>query len=329
MPDWWEIHHGLDPWAPDHNQEQLSAVYTPQTDSTDTTKYDNLECYLNRLSDNLVYGEPLVLYPAVTYKVQAEVSITPPVFDSSTRELTIRVRSKDVDKITNVQIGLAQLSAPFEVPAQQPQSITSERREDYWEFRYRFTTPKQIGAYTVSAKVSALDGSNSCGFAHAFCVDSKYRPNQTLTPKGLTRHDISNTGVLLGWPLEQITNNHLTYIISLDNQVLDTVVQRFYFHSNPAMVGKAQLFNSLYQYEWYYFRASNRYTQIPSLCTLSNTHRYQHLCQMETPLEKNAPPVRDDPAQEIMYNLQGRPFSRSFEPQSNQVIITILAIKNW
>jgi hypothetical protein len=51
MPDAWEIAHGLDPNAQDHNGTQLSVPMTG------VAGYTNLECYLNELSDKVVAGK--------------------------------------------------------------------------------------------------------------------------------------------------------------------------------------------------------------------------------------------------------------------------------
>jgi hypothetical protein len=50
MPDYWEISHNLNPAVQDHNGTEWSV------NITGTAGYTNLECYLNCLSDAMVYG---------------------------------------------------------------------------------------------------------------------------------------------------------------------------------------------------------------------------------------------------------------------------------
>ncbi len=82
MPDYWETLQGLDNNVQDHNGTQLSQYITGESG------YTNLECYLNCLSDALVYGNDRAecniggTVSKATGKKQGEVTVYPnPVRD--------------------------------------------------------------------------------------------------------------------------------------------------------------------------------------------------------------------------------------------------------
>lgn len=276
MPDWWEIDHGLHPYRASHNGKELTQVYRAQEDPGDTTQYDNLECYLNRLSDNFVKGEPMVLYPPVQYPIDVVLTVTPPRVDSTTTALTITVTPSQSQGIKQIKLALGQLSAPFAVPAPREIDITASLRGGQGHFTLPLSKPLQVGVYTVSAIVVDSADKSNFGYGYVVCTNRQYAAPQVLSPKGVVRHDIEGRGVLLGWPLERFSNDALGTIVLLNGQAIDTVMQRYFVYENPQMVGQGT----------FALKSLNMQGQTsPAISTLLSYKRYQ---QYEVPIDVEA-----------------------------------------
>jgi hypothetical protein len=152
--------------------------------------------------------------------------------------LTITLTPSQSRGIKQVKVALGQLSDPFAVPAPREIDISNNRVGGQWHVSYPLSKPLQGGVYTISAIVVDSSGKSSFGYGHVVCTNRHYGAPQQLSPKGLVRHDIVGRGVLLGWPLDRFTNDQRGYIVLLNGQPLDTLMNRYYFYDDPQMVGQ-------------------------------------------------------------------------------------------
>jgi hypothetical protein len=158
MPDAWELHNGLNPLSPDHTGKQLSMRYTG------VEGYDNIECYINRLSDHLVSGAPLVegtatAYPVVLSATASPARITPGVATA----VVITVAPGTPNDIAAVELSAATLLAPYTVPSPARLTITTERTGDLWTHTINVPANRDPGSYEVLIHV--LDRAGRHGYA--------------------------------------------------------------------------------------------------------------------------------------------------------------------
>lgn len=152
MPDWWEIHNGLNPKVMDHNGKELSNLYTG------VEGYDNLEVFLNRLSDNLVSGRDLTegssyTYPltianftATNHNVQAGSSIT--------------ISFSCNDNIIKAELSLGGIENPFNVPTDDMIDITSSGSNNIYSKTYTIPAKREPGEYQILAHVEDEGGNH-------------------------------------------------------------------------------------------------------------------------------------------------------------------------
>jgi len=144
MPDAWELHNGLDPLRQDHTGKELSVRYAG------VQGYDNLECFLNRLSDHLTTGASLTEGAAFSYPVQVTLAVEPARVVAG-GSVVFEVRS--ASEASAVRLSLANLSAPYASPAPAPVSA-SNAGTGRWT--HSITVPSTLppGRYQVLAHVA-------------------------------------------------------------------------------------------------------------------------------------------------------------------------------
>jgi pectate lyase len=147
MPDEWELHNGLDPLRQDHAGKLLSRRYTGREG------YDNLEVYLNRLSDSLVEGVPLVLGEAHRYPLAVEASLSAARARPGER---IAVRVVAPAGATKVEVSLDQLEAPFAFPSPAALLLSGAAGERVHE--YRLKPDLAPGRYSILVHVVDAEG---------------------------------------------------------------------------------------------------------------------------------------------------------------------------
>ncbi len=153
MPDEWEICNGLDPLTQDHTGKQLSVRYTG------VEGYDNLEVYLNRLSDHLVNGTALLEGQCRNYPVRlrAEASASQ-VNSGETIHFTITV--PDGQAIERVALSLDLLEDPYQFPSPKEHDIKVGQHDRKWEYDYTVPDGRQAGNYSVLLALKNTSGEN-------------------------------------------------------------------------------------------------------------------------------------------------------------------------
>lgn len=145
MPDWWELHNGLDPLVQDHNGRNLSTIYTGESG------YDNIEIYLNRLSDHLVNGSSLTEMTPHVYPVsiQSAVASNGAIKTGQESTVTFTITPASPDSIDHVELSLDMLSAPYASPS--PEVIATTRSGSTWTYTYTVPADRDPGDYQVLA----------------------------------------------------------------------------------------------------------------------------------------------------------------------------------
>jgi hypothetical protein len=148
MPDWWELHNGLDPLAQDHTGKNLSGRYTGREG------YDNLECYLNRLSDHLTDGAPLTESSPWNYPVAVAATVSPTrITPGVATNVTITVLPSVPDGVAFVEVSAATLLAPYTVPSLAPADITAQRNGNRWTHTLTVPAVRNPGRYELLVHV--------------------------------------------------------------------------------------------------------------------------------------------------------------------------------
>ncbi len=149
MPDAWELHNGLNPLAQDHTGKQLSVAYTG------VAGYDNLECYLNRLSDHLVSGSPLTEGPAHVYPLTLAASTSPATIAPGTAaSIRVTVAPGAPADIATVELSADTLLAPFTIPSPAAIDITAERTGNLWAHFVTVPADRAPGTYEILAHIT-------------------------------------------------------------------------------------------------------------------------------------------------------------------------------
>lgn len=151
MPDWWELHNGLNPLEKDHNGKDLSVLYTG------VEGYDNLEVYLNQLSLHLVKNSSLTIGQSKTYdsliesfEITNENNVTP----GSQLTFEIALKSTNIEKL---ELSLALLEAPFQWPTPGCLDITSKLASNI-SFSFDIPAERTVGDYSVMLHALSKDG---------------------------------------------------------------------------------------------------------------------------------------------------------------------------
>lgn len=145
MPDWWEVHHGLDPLVDDHAGRGLSTAFTG------VAGYDNLECYLNRLSDHLVTGASLTHGEAQVWPLEVSAQVSPArVAPGGSVTLNIP-KPPGVGPGASADVSLAMLQAPTAVPAPAPLSLGTSSVG--WSTTLTVPTERTAGTYHLLVRV--------------------------------------------------------------------------------------------------------------------------------------------------------------------------------
>ena len=154
MPDDWEVYNGLNPLVQDHNNQSLSVRYNG------VAGYDNLESYLNRLSDNYVEGRSLYQGNAHTYPVTISLaSVTPSVIqEGQNNNVEIRITVPQNIQVNKVLLSLDALSDPFAVPSPASVDITSFGNNNTWTYSYNVSGQRTAGSYQILAAVENTSG---------------------------------------------------------------------------------------------------------------------------------------------------------------------------
>ncbi|RMG40989.1 MAG: hypothetical protein D6719_09575 [Candidatus Dadabacteria bacterium] len=177
MPDQWEIHNGLNPLLKDHNGKQLSVKYTG------TAGYDNLECYLNSLSDNLVDKTPLYKGAPFTYPVTISSATVSPVSITAgdTPPVKFKVSVPATQTVTRVLLSLTMLSDPFAFPSAEAIDITfSATGNNAFEYNYQVQSAMRLGIYQILAAVT--NDSGESGYALILFEVKSSTGSDTLAP---------------------------------------------------------------------------------------------------------------------------------------------------
>ena len=164
MPDWWEVHNGLNPLEQDHNGSTLSELYTTKSG------YTNLEVYLNRLADHVVDPMAVSLTEGQpeNYPIIANASASVGQVNAGTAtDVTFSVTPADPDNVERVELSLAMLNDPFASPAPGVDRLV-ERNGNTWTLTYTVPAHRDPGDYQVLAHVVAkenVEGENEHGYA--------------------------------------------------------------------------------------------------------------------------------------------------------------------
>lgn len=159
MPDAWELHNGLNPLAQDHTGKTLSISYTGREG------YDNLECYLNRLSDHLVSGVPLTEGAAPIYPVAITASTATPatIVQGTATLVTFTITPADPGNVAQVELALDHLTAPYAFPSPASVDITAQRSGNSWTHTLTVPAGRDPGDYQALAHV--IDSSGRHGYS--------------------------------------------------------------------------------------------------------------------------------------------------------------------
>lgn len=151
MPDWWELHNGLNPLAKDHNGKGLSKLYTG------AEGYDNIEVYLNRLSDYYIDGKVLTEGTGKQYGALIEqfAVTTPNIVPGEQIDFTIKLKKQN---IKTVELSLALLTAPFAAPAPKPIDITEYLSADTVTYSYMVPADRTKGEYSIMLHIESSEG---------------------------------------------------------------------------------------------------------------------------------------------------------------------------
>ncbi len=155
MPDAWELHNGLNPLAQDHNGKELSVRYTG------VAGYDNLECYLNRLSDHLISRTALTTGAAHVYPLALTASATPSTFAPGTvTTIAITVTPVSPNAIATVELAADTLLAPYQFPSPATLDITAERAGNVWTHSLAVPASRDPGDYEILVHVRDHSGND-------------------------------------------------------------------------------------------------------------------------------------------------------------------------
>lgn len=180
MPDWWELHNGLNPLVQDHNGKGLSVKYTG------IVGYDNLECYLNRLSDHYVEGAPMTEGVAHAYPL-AVSSFTvshPAIPEGQSVELEFVVTPSNPNGVSLVELSLANVSAPFGFPSPTPVNISANRVGNAWRGTFTVPSTREPGRYQVLAHVRNVSGQDGYAMVSVVVGSSTVNHAPVLAPVG-------------------------------------------------------------------------------------------------------------------------------------------------
>lgn len=151
MADWWEIYNGLNPMAQDHNGKELSFRYTGRYG------YDNVEVYLNRLSDNIVSGSNMVQgSAAVREQIIESVTLTGSTL-SAGGKLNINVVLKK-SSIKKAEVSLDLINAPFAFPSPDSVDITSAIVNGKGIYSCNIPAERTSGDYSIMIHIVDSNG---------------------------------------------------------------------------------------------------------------------------------------------------------------------------
>lgn len=156
MPDSWELHNGLNPLHKEHNGKELSEKYCG------VAGYDNVEVYLNRLSEHYVKGTSLIegaafVYPVAVDNVKYNNNLTKGgllKLDISTGQVNVKT----------VKVSLTHLENPFAFPSKAPVEVTGQNGQ--YHFEYTISQDISPGTYQVLIEVE-----NSAGLTGYRLID--------------------------------------------------------------------------------------------------------------------------------------------------------------
>jgi hypothetical protein len=153
MPDSWELHNGLDPLSANHNGKQLSLRYTGHDG------YDNLECYLNRLSDHLTEGAPLTEGTAFAYPVGLSASVSPARFSPGVpTTITITAQPSSPDAVALIEVSAATLLSPYAAASPTATNITAQRSGNLWTHSLDVPATRDPGTYEILVHLRDTSG---------------------------------------------------------------------------------------------------------------------------------------------------------------------------
>ena len=183
MPDEWELCNGLNPLVKDHNGKNTSFREPFEYG------YDNLEVYLNRLSERLVHGTSLVkkgyackTYPVVITKAAASTATIKP---GETVRFTVQVAVGQ--QVKKVELSLDLLEDPYKVPSSEAVDITESGAgaNNTWTYEYTIPTDRQKGTYSVLVHVqnaSGQDGYAIISFGNSSILIDTPTPDDPTNP---------------------------------------------------------------------------------------------------------------------------------------------------
>jgi|GEM_PF-5292025 len=187
MPDWWEIHNGLNPLVQDHNGVSLSRKYTG------VEGYTNIECYINRVADNLINDSlPLIVDKPFVYPVSI-LEAKGVVPDLASRSIRFTIKPKNPDQVKKVSLSLANLEDPFALSPAPPTDISASRSGDEWIHSYSLPANQHPSTFQVLARVEDASGLVGYAMVNGFKMltqDSLKLPQDSLPTDSIPRDSL-------------------------------------------------------------------------------------------------------------------------------------------
>lgn len=159
MSDDWELCNGLDPFKQDHTGKDLSYKYT------DVKGYDNLEIFLQQLSDTLVHGSPMSKGACSTYPLEIEFTASSYTLEPR-KKIRFTITGENPGNFKKVKLSLALLKAPFKFPAPKPKNVYKKNSEGEYYLDYTLPSKFKTGNYAILAHV--VDKDDNHGYSIIF-----------------------------------------------------------------------------------------------------------------------------------------------------------------